>query len=66
MRVRGDLIGDRPMAANHFFGFGDLVPTTATLVAILAISAVPLVAQEEPSAVQLKADAKNRDQNHQR
>jgi hypothetical protein len=47
------------MAANHFFGFGDLVPTTATLVAILAISAVPLVAQEEPSAVQLKADAKN-------
>jgi hypothetical protein len=47
------------MAANHIFGLGDLVPSTATLVAILAISAVPLHAQEQPSAVQLKADAKN-------
>jgi hypothetical protein len=47
------------MAANHTFGLGDLVPTTATLLAILTISAVPLDAQEEPNAVQLKADAKN-------
>ena len=45
------------MAANHIFGLG-LVPTTATVVAILAISAAPMYAQQ-PSAVQLKADAQN-------
>jgi hypothetical protein len=47
------------MAANHIFGQGDLVPTTVTLVAILAISAVPLYAQGQPGGVQLKADAEN-------
>ena len=48
------------MAANHIFGLGDLVRTTATVVAILAISAAPLYAQaQQPSAVQLKADAQN-------
>jgi len=55
------------MAANHIFGLGDLVPTTATLVAILAISAVPVyVRAEQPSALQLKADGKKGGQNHQR
>jgi hypothetical protein len=46
------------MAANHIFGLGDVVPTTATVVAILAVSAMPLYAQE-PSTVQLNADAQN-------
>jgi len=48
------------MAANHIFGLGDLVPTTVTVVAILAISAVPVYAEDQqPSAVKLKADAQN-------
>jgi len=48
------------MAANHIFGLGDLVPTTATVVAILAVSATPLYAQaQQPSAGQLKAHAQN-------
>src|SRR5262249_214453 len=57
LRVRGDLIGDRPMAANHIFGLGNPVPTaTATLVAaILVISATPAQGQQ-PSADQLKAN----------
>ena len=46
------------MAANHIFGLGDVVATTATVVAILAISAMPLYAQQ-PSTVQLNADAQN-------
>ena len=46
------------MAANHIFGLGDVVATTATVVAILAVSAMPLYAQE-PSTVQLNADAQN-------
>src|SRR5215469_6471490 len=46
------------MAANHIFGLGDVVATTATVVAILAISAMPLCAQQ-PSTVQLNADAQN-------
>ena len=46
------------MAANHIFGLGDVVATTATVVAILAVSAMPLCAQQ-PSAVQLNADAQN-------
>jgi hypothetical protein len=60
LRVRGDLIGDRPMAANHIFGRGNPVPTaTATLVAaILVISAMPVQGQQ-PSADQLKAYAEN-------
>src|SRR5215471_13616965 len=60
LRVRGDLIGDRPMAANHIFGLGNPVPTaTATLVAaILVISAMPVQGQQ-PSADQLKAHAQN-------
>ena len=60
LRVRGDLIGDRPMAANHIFGLGNPVPTdTATLVAaILVISAMPAQGQQ-PSADQLKAYAQN-------
>jgi hypothetical protein len=50
------------MAANHIFGLGELVPTaTATLVvAILVVSAMPAyVRGQQPSAVQLKADAQN-------
>jgi hypothetical protein len=46
------------MAANHIFGLGDVVATTATVVAILAVSAMPLYAQQ-PSTVQLNADAQN-------
>ena len=46
------------MAANHIFGLGDVVATTATVVAVLAISAMPLYAQQ-PSTVQLNADAQN-------
>ena len=46
------------MAANHIFGLGDVVATTATVVAILAVSAMPLHAQQ-PSTVQLNADAQN-------
>ena len=46
------------MAANHIFGLGDVVATAATVVAILAVSAMPLYAQE-PSTVQLNADAQN-------
>jgi cell division protein FtsL len=45
------------MAANHIFGLGDVVATTATVVAILAVSTMPLYAQ--PSTVQLNADAQN-------
>jgi hypothetical protein len=42
------------MAANHIFGL------TAKLVAILAIFAAPVYVQaQQPSAVQLRADAKN-------
>ena len=45
------------MAANNIFGLGDLGPTTATLVAILAISATPLYAQSQhPQTMQLKAE----------
>jgi hypothetical protein len=50
------------MAANHIVGLDELVPTaTATLVvAILVVSAMPVYAQgQQPSAVQLKADAQN-------
>jgi len=46
------------MAANHIFGLGDVVATTATVVAILAVSAMPLYAQQR-STVQLNADAQN-------
>src|SRR6516225_2462577 len=46
------------MAANHIFGLGDVVATTATVVAILAVSAMPLHARQ-PSTVQLNADAQN-------
>ena len=46
------------MAANHIFGLGDVVATTATVVAILAVSPMPLCAQQ-PSTVQLNADAQN-------
>jgi hypothetical protein len=48
------------MAADHIFGLGDLVPTAAAVVAILAISAMPLYAQsQQPDIVKLKADAQN-------
>jgi hypothetical protein len=48
------------MAANHIFGLGDPVPTTAMMVAILAISAMPAYAQgQQPDTVKLKADAQN-------
>jgi hypothetical protein len=48
------------MAANHIFGLGDLVPTTATVIAILAISAMPVYAQSQQSdTVKLKADAQS-------
>ena len=50
------------MAANHIVGRGELVPTaTATLVvAILVVSVMLVYAQgQQPSAVQLKADAQN-------
>jgi hypothetical protein len=59
LRIRGDLIGDRPMVAN-IFGLGNPVPTaTATLVAaVLVISAMPAQGQQ-PSADQLKAHAQN-------
>ena len=46
------------MAANHIFGLGDLVATTARVGAILAVSAMPLYAQQ-PSAVHLKTDPQN-------
>ena len=46
------------MAANHIFGLGDVVATTATVVAILAVAAMPLHARQ-PSTVQLNADAQN-------
>jgi hypothetical protein len=60
LRIRGDPIGDRPMAANYIFGLGNPVPTaTATLVAaVLVISAMPAQGQQ-PSADQLKAHAQN-------
>jgi hypothetical protein len=60
LRIRGDLIGDRPMAANYLFGLGNPVPTaTATLVAaVLVISAMPAQGQQL-SADQLKAHAQN-------
>jgi hypothetical protein len=41
------------MAPNHIFGLGDVVATAATVVAILAVSAMPLYAQQ-PSTVQLR------------
>jgi hypothetical protein len=62
LRAGAIAIGDRPMAANHIVGLGELVRTaTATLVvAILVVSAMPVCAQgQQPSAVQLKADAQN-------
>ena len=46
------------MAANHIFGLGDVVATAATVVAILAISAIPSYAHQ-PSTVQLNADTQN-------
>jgi hypothetical protein len=47
------------MAANHIFGLGNPIPTTATLVAaILVISAMPAQGQQ-PSADQLKAHAQS-------
>ena len=50
----------RPMAANRIFGLGDPVPFAATVVAILAISAIPLYAQSQrPDTAKLKEDAKN-------
>jgi hypothetical protein len=48
------------MAANHILGLGDLVRTTATVTAILAISVMPVYAQsQQPDIVKLKADAQN-------
>ena len=48
------------MAANHIFGLGDLAATATLVVAILAISVMPMYAQgQQASAVQLKADAQN-------
>jgi len=47
------------MAANHIFGLGDVVATTATAVAILAVSVMPLYAQQPSTAVQLNADAQD-------
>ena len=47
------------MAANHVFGLRDAVATAATVVAILAVSAMPLYAQQPSTAVQLNADAQN-------
>ena len=47
------------MAANHIFGLGDVVATTATAVAILAVSVMPLDAQQPSTAVQLNADAQD-------
>jgi len=48
------------LAVNHILRLGDLVPTTAALVAILAASAIPLYAQsQQPDIVKLKADAQN-------
>jgi hypothetical protein len=48
------------MTANYIFGLGDLVPTTVTVVAILAFSAMPVYAQgQQPDTVKLKADAQN-------
>jgi hypothetical protein len=55
LRVRGDLSGDRPIAASYIFG---LVPTTATLVAILLCSAISVHAQK-PDIAKLKAEAQN-------
>jgi hypothetical protein len=46
------------MAANHIFGLGNPIPTTATLVAaILVISAI--AQGQQPSADQLKAHAQS-------
>lgn len=48
------------MAAKHIFGLGDMVPNTATVVAILAISVVPVYAQnQQPDIAKLKANAQN-------
>ena len=48
------------MAAKHIFGLGDMVPNTATVVAILAISVVPVYAQnQQPDIPTLKANAQN-------
>jgi hypothetical protein len=47
------------MAANHIFGLGDVVATSATAVAILAVSVMPLYAQQPSAAVQLNADAQD-------
>jgi hypothetical protein len=48
------------MAANHIFGLADLVLTTARGIVILAVSAMPLYAQNQrPDIVKLKEDAKN-------
>jgi hypothetical protein len=48
------------MTANYIFGLGDLVPTTVTVVAILAFSAMPAYAQgQQPDTVKLNADAQN-------
>jgi len=46
------------MAANLLFGLGNLVPTTATVVAIFVIFATPLCAQR-PSSAPLEAHAQH-------
>jgi len=35
------------MAADHILGLNDLIPTTAMVVAILALSAIPMYAQSQ-------------------
>jgi len=48
------------MAAKHIFGLSDLIPTIATVVAILASSVVLVYAQsQQPDTAKLKAEAQN-------
>jgi hypothetical protein len=48
------------MAANYIFGLGRLVPTTATVVAFLAFTAMPAYTRgQQPDTVKLKADAQS-------
>jgi len=45
---------------KHIFGLSDLIPTIATVVAILACSVVPVYAQsQQPDTAKLKAEAQN-------
>ena len=46
------------MAANHIFGLGNVVATTPSAIATLAVSATLLHAQQ-PSTAHLNADAQN-------